>query len=233
MGHFLMKMAVVLVDVFMAFLLVWQKHLTDAAKRRKGLLGLRVCRVSQSQRVRCGSHRRQACIVISSGYIVSPMVMLYLQWLHCDLKWSHCVSSDHIVSLYSHIVFPVVTLYLQWSHCVSSSHIVSLVVTLCLQQSHCVSGGYIVSPAVTLCLQWLHYVSSGYIVSPVVTLCLRWLHCVSGHKAVTWKLMLNRLPSVLFIHLRIPVHGMMPSIFKAGLPSLWKLRHRLAQRCVS
>lgn len=148
-----MKMAVVLVDVFMAFLFVWQKHLTDAAKRRKGLLRLRVCRVSQSQRVRCGSHRRQACIVLSSGYIVSPMVTLYLQWLHCDLKWSHCVSSDHIVSLYSHIVSPVVTLYLQWPHCVSNGYIISPVVTLCLQWTHCVSSSHIVSPVVTLCLR--------------------------------------------------------------------------------
>lgn len=99
------------------------KHLTDAAKRRKGLLGLRVCRVSQSQRVRCGSHRRQACIVISSGYIVSAAVTLRLQWLQF-------ISSGHIVS-------PVVTLYLQWSHCVFSDYIVFSVVTLCHQLPHC------------------------------------------------------------------------------------------------
>lgn len=202
MGHFLMKMAVVLVDVFMAFLFVWQKHLTDAAKRRKGLLRLRVCRVSQSQRVRCGSHRRQACIVLSSGYIVSPMVTLYLQWLHCDLKWSHCVSSDHIVSLYSHIVSPVVPLYLQWLHCVSNGYIISPVVTLCLQQSHCVSSGYIVSPVTK---QW-----DG-----------SW--CSTG----------SPLSFLFTLGSQFMIPGMMPSIFRAGLSSLWKLHHRLAQKCVS
>lgn len=146
------------------------KHLTDAAKRRKGLLGLRVCRVSQSQRVIGGSHRRQACIVISSGYIVSPVVTLWSQVATFYLQWSHCLSSSHIVSL-------AVTLCLQWFHCVCSSYTVSPMATIYLQWLHCVSSGHIVSPVVTLYLQWSHCVFSDYIVFPVVTLCHQLPRC--------------------------------------------------------